>query len=424
MFKKIFLALFIICFFVSCNNNLSLEQKLENSKNEILEKNKDFLGGLTKDQMIEDYEYMWKTLKEGYPYFGVAKRLGIDNDKIYKDYKEKIEKCSGDGEFVNTIFECTKNYPNIGHLGAVLADYNIFKNAYKDDVGNIWYETLNNPKSSEFYEKFYKLNDEIIEAKGEILQENNTYGNNETDDLQNVNTRIIKQDKIAYIKVNSFLINDNTKKDYETILSFFDEVKNYDNLIIDITRNSGGSDYYWMYMVSLLIDKYLSYDVYGLFNKSENNNHYLDGSDLIYKSRPINELPEFKNINKDDLNKLTYFYKDTYDVLPKSSPNNSFKGKIWTLVNENVYSASEAFAYFCKSTKFSTLVGTNTGGDGITGGSPVYLVLPNSGMLVRYTMIYGLNPDGSNNEEFGTPPDFISPKGESPLDTCLKIIEN
>ena len=38
-------------------------------------------------------------------------------------------------------------------------------------------------------------------------------------------------------------------------------------------------------------------------------------------------------------------------------------------------------------------------------------------------MLYGLNVDGSRNQEFGTTPDYISPEGESPFDTCLKLIE-
>ena len=33
---------------------------------------------------------------------------------------------------------------------------------------------------------------------------------------------------------------------------------------------------------------------------------------------------------------------------------------------------------------------------------PVMLRLPNSGILIQYTMMYGLNPDGSSSEEAGT----------------------
>ncbi len=98
-----------------------------------------------------------------------------------------------------------------------------------------------------------------------------------------------------------------------------------------------------------------------------------------------------------------------------------FAGKIWLLVDEYVYSSSEAFTVFCKDTGFATIVGSPTGGDGI-GIDPVFLVLPNSGLIVRYSALFGLNPDGSSNEEFGTTPDLLSPAGEPPLVTALRAI--
>ena len=39
---------------------------------------------------------------------------------------------------------------------------------------------------------------------------------------------------------------------------------------------------------------------------------------------------------------------------------------------------------------------------------PVYLQLPNSGILIQYTVPFGLNSDGSSNEEMGTTPDLVS----------------
>ncbi len=98
-----------------------------------------------------------------------------------------------------------------------------------------------------------------------------------------------------------------------------------------------------------------------------------------------------------------------------------FDGKVWLLVSNQVYSAAEAFTVFCKDTGFATIVGTETGGDGI-GIDPVYFMLPNSGLLIRYSPLFGLNPDGSSNEEYGSTPDIISPEGETALVTVLRAI--
>lgn len=53
---------------------------------------------------------------------------------------------------------------------------------------------------------------------------------------------------------------------------------------------------------------------------------------------------------------------------------------------------------------------------------PVYLKLPKSGMIIKYDMFYTLNPDGSNNAETGTKPDYPV-KQKHALEACLEIIE-
>lgn len=90
------------------------------------------------------------------------------------------------------------------------------------------------------------------------------------------------------------------------------------------------------------------------------------------------------------------------------------------LVDDAVYSASEAFASFCKATGFATLVGTTTGGDGV-GIDPMVVVLPHSGICLRFSSSLGLNPDGSGNEEFGTVPDVVCEPGEDALEKCLEM---
>ena len=71
---------------------------------------------------------------------------------------------------------------------------------------------------------------------------------------------------------------------------------------------------------------------------------------------------------------------------------------------------------FSKASGFATLVGRTTRGDGI-GTDPAYLILPNSGLVVQYSLMYGVTADGSGSE------DFVSPEGESALETCLRLIK-
>ena len=61
-------------------------------------------------------------------------------------------------------------------------------------------------------------------------------------------------------------------------------------------------------------------------------------------------------------------------------------------------------------------------GDGIGALDPIFLQLPNSGILVQFTMMFGLNSDGTSSEEAGTTPDIPSPAGEPALVTALRAI--
>jgi C-terminal processing protease CtpA/Prc len=96
-----------------------------------------------------------------------------------------------------------------------------------------------------------------------------------------------------------------------------------------------------------------------------------------------------------------------------------FTGKIYVLVDRANYSSAEKFCVFCKATEWATLIGEETGGDGI-GFDPIFISLPNSGLLVRFPAGMGLNPSGRANEEYHTMPDI---KTGSPLEKTLDIIE-
>ena len=90
------------------------------------------------------------------------------------------------------------------------------------------------------------------------------------------------------------------------------------------------------------------------------------------------------------------------------------------LVDDIVFSSAETLAYFCKSTKFATVVGEKTNGDGV-GTDPLLLTLPKSGIVIRFTGEMGLNPDGSANDESKTVPDLII-KASSKKERVIKLL--
>lgn len=96
------------------------------------------------------------------------------------------------------------------------------------------------------------------------------------------------------------------------------------------------------------------------------------------------------------------FYATQNITIEPQDPVGS-QGKIYLLVDKTVYSAVEMFAAFRKDSGFATLIGENTGGDGI-GVDPLLFSLPNSGMVIRYTGLLALNGDGTIHAETGIIP--------------------
>lgn len=385
--------------------------------------------GITNKEMREDFEYLWKTLNENYPYFGVAKRMGIDSNHIYNTYRKKIEVCENDFEFYRLIKGFVDEFKGLGHINLFSPnsiDYYVqtyYEASMESDEMNEhykpWLYELNKPLTIKNYALFNRMmNPPEILAIFTIEYNNKVIINQpeENGDSSWIETKILDDGKTAYMKIDTFRA-ELVEKSRPIIMDFYKKAKNCENLIIDITDNGGGAYDFWQELLAAPnVDKDMVSTSYDLVMMGENNKKYIDGNVI-----PIDKLPEFENIDKEDLELFDGFMKDLTVISP-AQKEKAFGGKIWLLVGPSVYSASENFAVFCKNTGFATIVGQPTGGDGI-GSDPAFISLPNTGLLVLYSFDYGINSDGSGNEEFGTMPDILSPEGETALETCLKAIK-
>lgn len=246
-------------------------------------------------------------------------------------------------------------------------------------------------------------------------------------------TAIIEEGKTAYIKVSSFS-SFYVDKDRDGIHKFYEQIKDYPNLIIDIRGNGGGSEnYYTENLVPPLLNKSLKASFYMVFRNGDYIKPFMRSKGIFAES--VKKIPDNLSYPEEIKKEFSTFISSTREISPKNSVG--FKGRIFLLVDSYVYSSAESFAVFAKSTGFATIVGTRTGGDGI-GVDPAVVSLPNSGLLVRFPMEMGLNPDGTSNEETHTEPDvyveqsygdfikYVESKGEmiNPYDTVLnKVLE-
>lgn len=365
---------------------------------------------LSKEDYIEDFNFAYNTLKEHYPFFEVNKKLyGVDWLNNKEKYEAYIAESKNDADFFSRMNEVlselnnlhTQLVPSYMGLEYYISFYSNPKCTWRHDIAKIY--------EKDDVRRRYNINNEVIEnvinqymkSDDEV---NKTYS-------KNLMTENIIKDKLAYIRISSLIGMEYINQDRDIVINYLNEIKDYPFLIIDIRGNGGGDSRYWAYfLLPNIIDK-----------KYETKNY------LLIKSGELNKkIIEQMNFNKDV---KTFLYNSSFSDDVKKilsnfdgyttwnisvEPNKDsirFKGKIYLLVDNGVYSSAEMLASFCKETKLATLVGSRTAGDGI-GFDPMQVALPNTAFVLRFSNNMGLTESGSINELDQTVPDIIVQESE------------
>lgn len=386
---------------------------------------------LSTEQALYDYDTMWLLLEENFPYLEVIKvELGIDWRVVKAEYRLKLANHAIDGyvsqeDFVNTFIHCVGEFQSVGHLFLANQSYllNLFQDV-NDDLINRIINLIDNPKTELFYtwlqqcplDKGSSITIESLENKSEIV---------DVRDAQAITSKVMTGyvgDGIPYLRIASFLTWEEST--YAALAEFFSDIADEEHLIIDVRGNGGGSDGNWRRgIVPLLEQTELEFNMLfsaksGSLNLAlnptmpENGTRYADDSwqeDFPYVPP---EMVEGCDIH---LKRSSSFKRD--------NTQKYFSGKIWVLIDEYCYSATDAFTCFCKETGFATLVGSTTGGNG-KGATPLYMVLPYSGLIVEYEPYLTFNSDGTCNGIRGTLPDIVPEEGKFALETCLQVIQD
>lgn len=380
--------------------------------------------GLTPEQRLEDYDYLVKTLKDSYLCLGFRDRENPEDpsEDIFREYREMIQENDSDQAFYSAVYSTWYRLGSYGHFWIIEPEeYSPMLDwcAKKDTTGRErWKELIE--ASEESYKTFSAFLEDLYGSDSGGSQSGDS-----GEQTENLHTLLLPEAGTAYLKVDSFLADydPNYQKEARGIRDFYDAAGDCTDLIIDLTDNGGGNEGYWQDLLAApLTDTPLSCTNYALLAASENNRPFIDNVFAPEDLHPIAELPDLPKLNREGLEAATHFVESTLRVEP-AEERAAFHGRVWLLVGPVVYSASESFSVFCQATGFASLVGTQTGGDGIGALDPVMMRLPNSGILIQYTMMYGLNPDGSSSEEAGTAPDILSPAGEPALVTALRAIQ-
>lgn len=226
--------------------------------------------------------------------------------------------------------------------------------------------------------------------------------------------------KVGYVYLPS--MDNQVHRHAPMLREFFASIRDLPAIILDIRSNSGGHDAYWRMNIIGQLD---------LRAKQDARLGYAERRSTMAVDGPAGSLDKawFADLVGPDARSVPPEIWTTEFAHPVTFPALGgpgigelavgYEGSVFVLTSRDVYSSAETFAATCKASGIATLVGTYTGGDGI-GVMPGIVVLPNSGMVIRYPVTMGLNSDWTANEEFHTKPDVLV---EQTLEDLLRWLE-
>lgn len=368
----------------------------------------------TLEEMLEDYDRLWDDLRANYPFFSVLERRGINVESLRQSNREilanRIKDLNG---FAFLLRDTFYRMENLAHLSLVDVDMFDFYDSF------LSLEALNedDPQAELFFSAQTQTTYELLGAKG-ASSTSIRYPEVEMEYLSDVNA--------AYFHFKSFNYS-LIERDKDIVTDYLSSLDDVDHIIIDITGNSGGAVAYWIdNIVSPFGGTYVWEEDYVFLKKTPVNERFLIDTGL-FDIKPLSDLPADYEIPPfiQELG-LTHFFDrhSTYPAEDYAGKVIEAQAKRWVLIDDDVYSAADSFAAFCKRSGWATLVGETTWGDGADRIAPVEIALKNTGLLVRFSSCTSANSDGSMNAEVGTAPDITCRGLESPLDTCLRVIRN
>lgn len=400
---------------------------------------------LSLDQALYDYDTMWLLLEENFPYLGAIERdLGIDWQAKKRACRTILRTTGYSGyvtldEFRDLISKCLDHFMQVGHLYVIPPNmHQSLLDSVRDatDIsGKNRYALLNNSKTTSTYAQYRDTERDIsIPVHTETVYLTST---TQTAEQAAPIVAVEKEispgilmgyvDEIPYLKCSTF--SGWSEETYLAVEEFLLEIADAEHFILDVQGNGGGNDPAWSWgILPYLTDKTITSYMF-VAGKSGSLNLWLDPE--MDKSRERYEVYcddswqiEFPNIQPEIIEGVDIKLKKSYTVKGKSNQDRApFQGKIWVLIDERSYSATDLLAFFCKDTGLATLVGKRSGGNGI-GTAPYIMALPYSGLLIYYEPYISFNQDGTCNGTTGTAPDITVQGDQTALDVCLEAIKN
>lgn len=332
-----------------------------------------------------DYELLWEALETDYPYLDYLRGKGVDVDRIRESYAEQVRQAQDADEFAAILGRMFLAMQNTAHLWVVSReDFPYFYSAYMEYI-DPWRETVEAAAQAGYYS---------------LSTESGSPDGNGLGYLPPVKVTWYADCSTLCITVRTFA-HEAVERDRDVIWQAIAQYPDAENIVFDISNNSGGDTGYWMANIVAPFGEDQAVGLRMYYRDSPRNRLYVDAivDAFFAESLPLEEV-EAPAAWAEELGLDSVIVGE---LQIKGTPKIQSNAKRWVIVNGVVYSSAEAFVCFCKSTGWATVIGTQTAGDGV-GFDPALLLLPNSGLLVRFSIVAGESPGGGMNIE-GTAPD-------------------
>ncbi len=376
---------------------------------------------LTKDKMLTDFNHLYQHLQENYVNFYLwEKQSGKSWVDLKDSYLQRVENAKSPKEFYQ-IIEAYIGELQDSHTFLVAPPmFEYIINASHDVLIAIENESPAELKSYQY--RAAPLFDDVVEQKYNIWKQLI-----DEDSAQSfVNTMVqgvhyyheaMADNSVGYVFFNNFSQNF-IEDDRDFIYEIWQTYSDYDNLVIDIRYNPGGSDLYWQ---QLIVPPLLNNARAGMSYHLMRDSNYTQGflaETATQNFYPIAQLPTF--IDLPERVSVDFGYYQVSETLLKPQNSVGFSGNIYLLVSESTGSAANGLASYAKSSGWATLVGQPTQG---SGAGEEYIALPNSGLVIRTDFALELNDDGSINKETGVIPDIFVENADDALDTVIALVK-
>ena len=189
---------------------------------------------------MEDYEYLWSTLRDSYPCWGILEREGVEVERIYTTYREMVAESDSDADFYSAIYSALYLLGTNGHLSIIEPRPFLRLPPCRRPVPPGGKNALGGSAGQHGHSRPGTEAPGLEQAANGTDAESSIPGSGS--DTPNLTTLLLPGGTTGYLKIDRFPAD--YTSDAAALEAFYLQCAGCTDLILDLTDNSGGR-LYW-----------------------------------------------------------------------------------------------------------------------------------------------------------------------------------